>query len=167
MLLEAIAAAVPHMPSMDDLDRDITVEEIEWFIKALKNNKVPRSDGILPELIKCGGALLVNCLHHLYQCCWREKCIPSDIKDANIITLYKNKGDRQDCNNYRGISLLSLPGKCLARSVLPRLQRIANHILPESGFHPGRCTLDISFSIRQLQEKCLEQQHLLHIVFNE
>jgi len=45
-----------------------------------------------------------------------------DIHDANIITLYKNKGDRRDCNSYRGISLLSITGKAFARVVLNRLQ---------------------------------------------
>ena len=35
------------------------------------------------------------------------------MKDANII-LYKNKGDRGDCSNYRGISLHSVVGKLLA-----------------------------------------------------
>ena len=36
---------------------------------------------------------------------------PQDMRDANIVTLYKNKGDRGDCNNYRGISLLNIVGK--------------------------------------------------------
>ena len=66
--LNAIAAAVPQMPTLVDLDCDITFEEIERSIKVLKNNKAPGSDGIPPELMKCGGAPLVNSLHHLYQC---------------------------------------------------------------------------------------------------
>ena len=47
------------------------------------------------------------------------------MKDANIITLYKNKVDRSDCNNYRGITLLSIVGKLFARITLKRLKVLA------------------------------------------
>ena len=53
---------------------------------------------------------------------------PQDMKDANIITLYKNKGDRGNCNNYCGISLLSIVGKLLACVVLKRLQVLADSL---------------------------------------
>ena len=84
------------------------------------------------------------------------------MKDANIVTLYKNKGDRGDYNNYRGISLLSVVAKPLARVVLKRLQVLADRVCPESqcGFRANRSTTDMVFSLRQLQEKCREQQPL-------
>ena len=42
---------------------------------------------------------------------WKKKGeIPQDMRDANIVTLYKTKGDRSDCNNYLWISLLSIVG---------------------------------------------------------
>ena len=44
------------------------------------------------------------------------------MRDAKIVNLFKNKGDRNDCNNYHGISLLSIVGKVFARVVLARLQ---------------------------------------------
>ena len=40
------------------------------------------------------------------------------MRDANIVTLYKNKGARRACNNYQGISLLSIVIKLFARVVL-------------------------------------------------
>ena len=83
------------------------------------------------------------------------------MRDANIIILYKNKGERSDCNNYRGISLLSIVGKFIARKVivrvlLVRLQKLAERVCPESqcGFRAERSTFDMVFSVRQLQEKC-------------
>ena len=89
------------------------------------------------------------------------------MRHAKIITLYKNKCDRSDCNSYRGISLLSIIGKVFARVVLVRLQVLAECIYPETqcGFRSKRSTVDMIFSIRQLQEKCREQQMPLYIAF--
>jgi len=53
------------------------------------------------------------------------------MRDAKIVTLYKNKAERSDCNNYRGISLLSIVGKVFARVILTRLQ-MAERVYPES-----------------------------------
>ena len=99
--------------------------------------------------------------------CWNSGYLPDVLRDANIITIYKNKGDRADCNNFRGISLLSLAGKIFARTILPRLQILADRILPESqcGFRVGRSIADMVFCVRQLQEKCIEQHKPLFLVF--
>ena len=90
--------------------------------------------------------------------------MPQDMRDAKIITLYKNKGDRSDCNNYRGISLLSIVGKAFARVVLGRLQPLADRVYPETqcGFRAARSTIDMVFSLRQLQEKYHEQRQTLY-----
>ena len=47
------------------------------------------------------------------------------MRGAIIVTLYKNKGDRGDCNNYRGISLLNIVGKLFAKVVLMKLRVLA------------------------------------------
>ena len=58
-------------------------------------------------------------------------------------------------------------GKYFDRVVLTRLQVLANRIYPEShcGFRAERSTVDMIFSVRQLQEKCREQQIPLYIAF--
>ena len=80
------------------------------------------------------------------------------MRDAKIVILYKNMGDRSDCNNYRGISMSNV-GKAFARVVFARLQILAQQVYPESqcGFRAGRSTTDMIFSLRQLQEKCHDQ----------
>ena len=66
-----------------------------------------------------------------------------------------------------GISLLSVVGKVFARVVLTKLQILAERTLPESqcGFRTGRSTIDMIFSVRQLQEKCREQRRPLFTAF--
>ncbi|GFS21415.1 RNA-directed DNA polymerase from mobile element jockey-like protein [Elysia marginata] len=94
--------------------------------------------------------------------------LPQDLRDAIVITLYKNKGGKSECSNYRGITLLSIAGKVLARILLNRLvSTIAEENLPESqcGFRSNRGTTDMVFVLRQLQEKCREQNKGLYITF--
>ena len=80
---------------------------------------------------------------------------------------HKNKGERNDCNNYRGISLRSIVGKVFARVILIHLQKLEERIYPESqcGFRAERSTIDMVFSLRQLQEKCREHHMPLCIAF--
>ena len=84
-----------------------------------------------------------------------------------LCTLFKNKGERSDCNDYRGISLLSVIGKVFAKVILIRLQKLAERVCPEAlcGFRAGRSTIGMVFILRHLQEKCREQQMPLYIAF--
>ncbi|BHF59157.1 hypothetical protein SprV_0100211300 [Sparganum proliferum] len=80
-------------------------------------------------------------------------------EDATIVRLYKRKGNRQLCDNHRGISLLHIAGKIFARILLNRLNsHLERGLLTEIqccfGRHRG--TTDIFFAARQLQEKCQE-----------
>ena len=162
--------AVSSIPSADPkghLDNIPTIKELEKAIKSLKSGKAPGSDCIPPEVLKQGKEALLPHLHELLSMCWDEGEVPKDMRDSKIVTLYKNKGDRSDCNNYRGISLLSIVGKVFARVALGRLQQLAEEVYPESqcGFRAGRSTTDMIFSVRQLQEKCREQRQPLYIAF--
>ena len=100
---------------------------------------------------------------------WRKEAIPQEFKDASIIHLFKRKGNPQLCDNHRGISLLSVAGKVLARILLNRLNEHLEQsgLLPESqcGFRKDRGTIDMIFTARQLQEKCQEQNMDLYMTF--
>ena len=70
-------------------------------------------------------------------------------------------------NPCRGISLLSIVGKTFTRVMLNRLQTLAERVCPEAhcGFRAERSTIDMIFSLKPLQEKCLEQRRSLYIAF--
>ena len=108
-------------------------------------------------------------LTELFHCMWRKEAIPQEFKDASIIHLYKRKGNPQVCDNHRGISLLSIAGKILAKILLNRLNVHLDQtgLIPESqcGFRKDRGTIDMIFTARQLQEKCQEQNVDLYMTF--
>ena len=88
----------------------------------------------------------------IIQSIWDQEKMPEDFRDALIVALYKNKGSNADCGNYRGISLLSIAGKIFARIILNRLIAVSEANLPEApcGFRPGRSTVDMIFTVRQV-----------------
>ena len=131
----------------------------------LSSGKAPGNDGIPDEVIKFTKGTLLKELHEIL-CQWRrEGEVPQDMRDANIVMLYNNKGDRGNCNNYRSISLFNIVGKLFAKFVLMNLHVLAERIYQESqcGFRSKRATIDVIFLLRQLQEKCREQGKPLYV----
>ena len=157
--------ALPGLPVIEELDNTPTLEELSIAIDGLACGKAAGKDGIPPHVLRHGNQTILQPLHVLLCLCWEQGHIPQDMRDTNIVTLYKNEGDRSDCNNYRGISLLSIVGK--VRVTLTRLQSLASQVYlePQCGFRAGRSTVDMIFSLRQLQEKCREQQQPLFLAF--
>ncbi len=159
---------LPEFPQIDKLSQPPTFLEVLSAIRALKNNKSPGFDNIPAKLLKQGGYLCTRTLHQYITKVWADEVIPQQWKDASIVTIYKNKGDRALCGNYRGIALLAVAGKVLAKVMLQRLiNNITEAMLPESqcGCRKSRSTVDMVFTARQLQEKCREQHKDLFVAF--
>ena len=151
---------LPQVQLNSAMDDPPTLLETEKAIHTLSRGKAPGSDSIPAEIYHDGGPTLTGKLHQLFIQMWDHELIPQEFKDASIIHLYKRKGNRQACDNHRGISLLSIAGKILARILLNRLNKhLESGYLPESqcGFRKNRGTIDMIFAARQLQEKCQEQ----------
>ena len=113
--------AIDHLPLMPKLDEVPSIKDLSKAIDRLPSGKAPGKDCIPAEVIKSGKSTLLVPIHKLLTQCWKEGSVPQDMKDANIITLYKKKGDHSNCNNYCGISLLSAIGKLFAHIILHRL----------------------------------------------
>nr|KAG5687792.1 hypothetical protein BaRGS_017270 [Batillaria attramentaria] len=86
--------------------------EIRKAIMTLRNGKAAGPDEIPAEAIKADTETAVNMLHSLFSKIWEKEEVPAQWKEGIVIKLPK-KGDLRDCSNYRGIMLLSVPGKSL------------------------------------------------------
>ena len=94
----------------------------------------------------------------------------SDIWTEQILSpLFKNKGSKEECTNYRYIALTSHMGKLFAKIIQLRLNDHAekNNIFPEEqcGYRAKRAVRDQIFIIRRLQELARARQLDLHFCF--
>ncbi|CAG9136099.1 unnamed protein product [Plutella xylostella] len=158
---------LPQLPVCEKLNRPLAREEVVLAIKQLHNKRAVGIDCIPAELLRYGGEELHTQVWELFVRMWELRRVPNDFLVSRISTLYKSKGDRSDCDSYRGISLLSVCGKVFARILLNRLMTLSEQFLPETqfGFRPDRGTCEAIFAIRQLQEKSREQGQNLYLCF--
>jgi len=77
-----------------------------------------------------------------------------------ILPIYKGKGSPKNCKNYRGISLLSTPGKVFAT-----VQLLAHRRVEQSGFTPGRSTIDRIFTLNTIIQSRKAFQKPLWLAF--
>ena len=85
-------------------------------------------DEIPAELIKAGGGTICGEIHKLITSIWKKEKLPEEWKESIIVPIHK-KGDKTDCNNYRGISLLPTTYKILSNILLSRLTPYAKEII--------------------------------------
>ena len=148
------------------LQEEITKEEIRRGVGKLKKGKAEGVCGISGELLKAGGEVVIEWLFKIYNMVWRTGVAPEDWQRAIIVPIHK-KSSRRKCGNYRGISLLSIPGKVFARILNDRVRLMTdNRLLEEqAGFRSGRGCIDQIFVIRQLVEKHLEKGKKMFAAF--
>ncbi|BHF68277.1 hypothetical protein SprV_0301131000 [Sparganum proliferum] len=165
---DAATDRLPQVETNVDLDLPPSLQETIRAVQQLSSGKAPGSEEISVEVYKHGGPPLMDPLTAFFQEIWRQGEVPQDFKDATIVHLYKRKGNRQVCDNHRGISLLNIAGKIFARILLNRLNdHLEQGLLPESqcGFRRHRGSTDMIFAARQLQEKCQEMRTHLYSTF--
>ena len=135
MLDADIPKRLPQHPVASALGIESTEEEIATAMKAMANAKAVGPDGLPAELLKLGlqqDRTIMRELHRLTILIWRQGKVPQQGKDAVITVLHK-KGDKTECGNCRGISLVSHTGKVLLKVVARRLSAYceAKGLLPE------------------------------------
>ena len=145
---DAFPPAVSKEPYDVELDTP-TRAEILKAIKTLKNHKAPGEDGLPPEVYKQCPEVTAEQLHGILEEVWRTNSFPKDWKTSVILPFYK-KGDKTECKNYRGISLIDIAVKIFGIILLNRFKGAREERTRENqaGFRPGRGCTDNIFVFR-------------------
>uniref|UniRef100_A0A8D9AN49 Craniofacial development protein 2 n=1 Tax=Cacopsylla melanoneura TaxID=428564 RepID=A0A8D9AN49_9HEMI len=143
-----------------------TLREIQNAIKRMKNNRAPGDDNITAELLKYGGDAVETMMLEVIHTIWEQEKMPRSWTTGLLCPILK-KGDKTNCNNYRGIMLLNTAYKVLTSILNDRLKEISETEMGEyqCGFRQDRGTSDQIFVLRQIMEKCNEHDIDLHILF--
>jgi hypothetical protein len=141
--------------------------DIEIAIQSMSNNKSRGIDNIPAEFYKKGGQLLMNEVHRLITGIRIEEKVPTDWQTNITVPIYKNKGDKLQCKNYRGISRLCTGYKISTTVVNNRLKKYTEHIIGEyqAGFRSGKSTTDKIFTVKNVLEKAWEHNVEIHQTF--
>lgn len=130
------------------MNTEFIVIEIDKIVKQLKNNKILSIfDSILNEYVKyVNNTDFLDVVCKLFDIILDSGIFPDVWSKRIILLLFKNKGDRADPNNYRGVTILS----CLANLFTSVLNERLNKSLEsynilceeQAGFRKNYNTVD-------------------------
>src|SRR5678815_4862183 len=136
-------------------------------VRQLKNGKSAGIDEIAGEMIKNGVEMVIEWIWKLCNKAFMEGIVPRDWRRAVIVPLYKDKGDKGNCRNYRGISVLSVVGKIYAGILVERVRQVTEGLIgkEQGAFRNCRGCVDQIFTLKLMIEKMREKKNKFYLGF--
>ena len=155
--------------AFEELNLPITQQEVLSAIKRLSKNKsVSPSDNLLNEYLIESSDILSGHLTDMFNIIFNSGHFPTSWSKGYIVPIFK-KGDKNDTNNYRGITLTSNLGKLFTSILNLRVEKWfeSNNLLSDSqfGFRKQCSTADAIFILSNLVQYILNQNLRLPCAF--
>ena len=151
-----------------DINCRITSEEVLNAMRKLKNNKAAGPDKIVVELFKYANSEIIEFFVEFFNRLFDTGLYPENWSESIILPLFK-KGNINDPNNYRGISLMDVSCKLYSSIINTRLQEWVelNNITGEyqAGFKKGYCTVDHMFTLLAFIQKQFSVNRKFYVAF--
>ncbi|KAK3519614.1 hypothetical protein QTP86_020693, partial [Hemibagrus guttatus] len=127
VFLDAVAGRVPE-ESVPDLEREISLEEVERAMLSLKTGVAPGRDGLPAEWYRTFWPVVGPDLLAVYREAVRCGALPPSALVGYLTLLYK-KGDRTELANWRPITLLTVDYKILAKLMVLHLREVMARVV--------------------------------------
>ena len=154
--------------TFESLDEHITQAEIQKAINGLSSNKSCGADNILNEYFISAASVLLKPLELLFNKILDSGNFPTDWSTGIIVPIHK-KGDINDPNNYRGITLVSCFAKLFTSVLNNRLKQwaIQYDIITDAqfGFKSDHSTIDAIFILKHLIDIHIQSKEKLYCAF--
>jgi len=150
--------------------KELTIEDVKKAIRNLKNSKAAGTDGIRLELIKYGRNKLLNRMYELVRQVWEEERVPPEEWKETIIVPINKRGDRDRCENYKGIAMGNAAYKILLNIILGKIKPYVEKVMGDyqNGFRDERCVIDNIFALKIINKilwECNQSVQYLFINF--
>lgn len=146
---------------VEELDKEITIEEVQRALGKMRNGKAEGEDGIVAEFLKNLSSFWLDEVRTVLNEILGGEDIIQGWKTARIYPIHKG-GEEEEVRNYRGVALLDSGYKLFAMILENRLRNCLekNEKLKESqaGFRKGRGTREHIFVLNSLINNSLKRE---------
>ena len=137
-------------------------------LKSLKPKKSPGPDELHPMVLQNTAEVVAEPLVRIFQESYSQGILPAEWKKANIIPSFK-KGSKTDANNYRPVSLTSVPSKIMESIIKDAILSYIEDNNPISvhqhGFVSGRSCLTNLLEVLEAWTRILDSGYGVNIIY--
>ena len=155
-------------PVFEELDSSITAAEVEKCMNSLKQGKACGTDNLLNEYFLEAGDILLSHITDLFNAILDSGCFPDNWTEGIIVPLFK-KGDENDVNNFRAVTLVSCLSKLFTAVLNKRVNDWSEKYNTVSdaqfGFKKGFSTVDAIYTLHSLIQNMLNNNKRLYCAF--
>ncbi|TWW64942.1 hypothetical protein D4764_22G0005890 [Takifugu flavidus] len=136
-----------------EVDHPISGADVAEVVEQLPGGGASGADEVRLGYLKALDVVGLSWLTRLWNIAWTSGAVLLDWQTGVVVPTFKS-GDQRVCSSYRGITLLSLPGKVYARVLEKRIRSIVEPLIEEeqSGFRPSDGTTDQLFTLAGVLE---------------
>lgn len=156
---------------LKNLDKNIGLippihpSEVKTALQKMSNKRAVGPDGIPIEAWKCLRERGIVLLTDFFNCVLLSSKMPEAWRLSTIVPIYKGKGSKYECYNYRGIKLLNHTMKLYERVIDSRLRSECSLSKNHYGFVPGLSTIDPMFALNMIAEEYRAKRKPLYVAF--
>ena len=165
--MPVLSMASRSVPSIENIT--FTTEKVERILRDLKNSASPGPDNISPVLLKNCSATLSYHLAETMTESFVRGTVPDVWKSAVVIPIFK-KGDKYAAENYRPISLTSIPCKCMEKIIAKEISEflMTHHkeiLHNQHGFIRGRSVATNLMYNLEIWTKAIEEHYPIDVIY--
>ena len=129
-----------HEQENEELEAEISIDEVRNALKGFQNNKTPGDDGFIKEFYEAFFHLLGTALLDSFNAGFENGKLSVSQKRGIITLIPKDENNLSTLSNWRPITLLNVDYKILAKVIATRIGSVLPKLIhpDQTGFIKGR-----------------------------